>query len=957
MTVNRLTRWVFCLFSFLLVNQLYAQKGGLKVTDIPDPAPLDFPSLARVTDGTFYNLTPNNTLVYKDGGFTLAYRTDGTIAGSGETLDEFAGFFFDPIGSSDSSAWIVHDFSQLLRFDNSLDEPESMLIEDLFYSGLSLPTDQKSIVATDDRIYVNNVRPLFVLPAGRYIMELLEHRYGESGYNTLFSDTLSYDPFLALTYQLGDEVVFSRYANWEDSQVGLSLWVYSPASDSIRQVAPARTGTNWIRLGRAGDYLYGKSERGSDPSTVLLLKEGDERAKEIELPGPFTRLYHLDGERFVYDVGGVLYGLDAATGESELLNLVHRPDISSSLVGSIRGKDGNDIVLDLPGDGNNSNRYYRTDGTPGGTRLLFDIDELGLPNGFKRLTAALDNVFISVPTDTATLLYAYYPPTEELGQIDLPLAFGDFRMHPQEDHLFLFGVTPETTPFSAQYVTASVSAAPGGALRARVFRDVNGDGVAQANEPAMPNYAINYTGDGTAGRLFSNREGRGKLFTRAGVAYEVSPVAPPCYEITTDSNLVFVANPDSNVFFNIGFQPMEMGDPSVKGGIFPFSASRCGFQSRVAFRVVNNGCTDLENIEAFISIPENVTLMGTPVPSPATNIDNTLGWSIDSLKIGEEQIFVINLQMPGEEAVGQPISMGAEIEAFDPLTNAVITDTLVYTDTLRCAIDPNDKQVYPNRPEPSNSNYTRFDETLTYTVRFQNTGNDTAFTVRIEDQLPGDLDLETFKPLAASHPYTASLTEDGLATFLFEDILLPDSTTNQVKSNGFVSFEISTKPGLEEFTSVNNTAGIFFDFNAPVITNTVTSTLVEFLDEDMDGFFFWNECDDENEFISPGAPEIPGNGIDDDCMGGDAPVATWEPLPGRLEVFPNPTNGLLQVLYDRNTKLRGELLSLLGRGIQDFVFQRSYQLELAELPVGTYLLRLTDVQSGAVKVEKINVVR
>jgi len=809
MTITTLRPFLLLLV-FAFAFGLHAQKGGLLVTDIPDPVMRDFP--VDVSDGTFYNLTPNNTLVYKDGGTGTTYRTDGTIAGSGEILDGFSGFFLEPIGASDSSAWFVHDFSQLLRFGNVLNDTESTSLNEVFYSGISLDAEPNRIVATNDRVYAYDVRPLFSGAPGRYIMELLEYRYGENSYNTLFSDTVLYDPFLSLVYQLGEEVVFSRYADLEDSQVGISLWAYSPVTDSIREISSVGTGTNWLRLTRTGDYLYGRSETGADVPTLLLIGEGYERVKEIELPSRPGRVYHLEEERFVYEAVGGLAGLDVGTGESELINLVAGQFNSFSLLGKLRGSSGFELVFEEFNNASGSRRIYRTNGTLAGTSLLFELGELDLPPGFVDLAIAINNIFISVHADTLSALFNYYPPTGELGQVDLPLAFEDFRIYPQEDHLFLFGVTQETMPFTAQYATASISSAPGGILRARVFRDLNGDGIAQVNEPAMPNYAIKYTGDGTTGRLFSNQNGSGKLFTRAGVEYNITPVAPQCFEITTDSSLTFRATSTNNVFFNLGFKPSEMQEPSVNGGVFPYSASRCGFQNRVAFRVVNDGCNDLENVETSLTLPEGVTLIGAPDPVPTIATDTSFGWLIDSLKIGQAQTFELTLQMPGEDATGQALSWAAEIEAFDPSTSTTVHDTLVYTDTLRCAIDPNDKQVQPSRPEPSNSNYTQFDETLTYTVRFQNTGNDTAFTVRIEDQLAENLDWETFKPVTASHPYSATLTEDGLATFLFEDILLPDSTTNELLSHGFVTFEIRAKadptPPASSSTSTSRSSPI-----------------------------------------------------------------------------------------------------------------------------------------------------
>src|SRR5690606_1601413 len=110
---------------------------------------------------------------------------------------------------------------------------------------------------------------------------------------------------------------------------------------------------------------------------------------------------------------------------------------------------------------------------------------------------------------------------------------------------------------------------------------------------------------------------------------------------------------------------------------------------------------------------------------------------------------------------------------------------------------------------------------------FQNTGTDTAFTVRVEDKLDESLDRTTITPGAASHPYTFSMEEGGIMQFLFENILLPDSSTNLEASNGFVKFNVMPKTDTPLGTIIHNSADIFFDFNDPVRTNEVTHTLAE----------------------------------------------------------------------------------------------------------------------------------
>ncbi len=131
--------------------------------------------------------------------------------------------------------------------------------------------------------------------------------------------------------------------------------------------------------------------------------------------------------------------------------------------------------------------------------------------------------------------------------------------------------------------------------------------------------------------------------------------------------------------------------------------------------------------------------------------------------------------------------------------------------------DPNDKRGFPKgyREEHLITDSTD----LEYHIRFQNTGTDTAFRVVIRDTISAFLNMHTLKAGASSHPYDMEIYGNGIVKFTFENINLPDSTTNELLSHGFVKFRISQKPNNEVGTEIFNSAAIYFDYNAPVITN------------------------------------------------------------------------------------------------------------------------------------------
>jgi uncharacterized repeat protein (TIGR01451 family) len=118
-------------------------------------------------------------------------------------------------------------------------------------------------------------------------------------------------------------------------------------------------------------------------------------------------------------------------------------------------------------------------------------------------------------------------------------------------------------------------------------------------------------------------------------------------------------------------------------------------------------------------------------------------------------------------------------------------------------------------------------QTLEYTIRFQNTGNDTANKVVILDQLDSSLDWGTLVPLSASHDYTVDINPQGLVTFTFNDIFLPDSNANELLSHGFIHFKIDLLSGLLPGVEIENFGEIYFDQNPAVITNTAINTIYE----------------------------------------------------------------------------------------------------------------------------------
>lgn len=143
----------------------------------------------------------------------------------------------------------------------------------------------------------------------------------------------------------------------------------------------------------------------------------------------------------------------------------------------------------------------------------------------------------------------------------------------------------------------------------------------------------------------------------------------------------------------------------------------------------------------------------------------------------------------------------------------------IYCGLVTGSYDPNDKTGYPLGV--GEDHLIAPDQKIDYVIRFQNTGTDTAFTVKILDTLSADLDIFSVRSGASSHDYTFRIYGQRILEWTFNNILLPDSTTNEPASNGFVTFTVNqVNDDLLDGTEINNSADIYFDYNAPIITNT-----------------------------------------------------------------------------------------------------------------------------------------
>lgn len=196
---------------------------------------------------------------------------------------------------------------------------------------------------------------------------------------------------------------------------------------------------------------------------------------------------------------------------------------------------------------------------------------------------------------------------------------------------------------------------------------------------------------------------------------------------------------------------------------------------------------------------------------------------------------------------------------------------------------------------------------LDFVIQFQNTGADTVQQVVIRDTLSAVLDPATVFPGAASHPYQFDILGNGIVAFTLTNLnLLPGGG---VPSEGFVKFRVSQKPNLPCETTIFNSAAIFFDFNAPVFSNTTFHTIC-------DSFIIIDSTLNSSEVYLKGA---------------------------EVKIFPNPATESVNFKVEGvNAQSYALLLyDIQGRLMFNQFFDHSeFRLLRRQLPAGTFIYQL-----------------
>ncbi|HKR07023.1 MAG TPA: T9SS type A sorting domain-containing protein [Bacteroidia bacterium] len=431
-----------------------------------------------------------------------------------------------------------------------------------------------------------------------------------------------------------------------------------------------------------------------------------------------------------------------------------------------------------------------------------------------------------------------------------------------------------------------------------VFYDLNQNGIMDGVDFGMPGQKLRILPDSTI--KFTNSNGDYDFRVDTG-SYTVEYLPDPAWQITSDS-ATYTVYTDTIliVFSNRDFGAIGTSAIYDLTTSLTSSQPRCTSDVNYWINYTNTGTAVIDTgIVTFVKDPLMTFVQSTPPYNTASG--DTFTWIFTNLLPFHQGQINMLLHIGPPLAQGDTIHNCAAIYYNDGSTLRTSNDCL--TQIITCSLDPNDKSADPEGL--GIQHLTLLSDTLQYTIRFQNTGTDTAFTVRIKDTLDAALDINTFRVVAASHAVQTTLESNGALEFFFDNILLADSNVNEPASHGFVKYLIKAKAGTPSSTPVQNTAYIYFDFNPPVTTNTTLNTLVTTISV--------------NETASP---EI------------------------KSKIYPNPftESAILIFENEKKEKFSLEVVDMTGRKLQqaENIITGRITLKKGTLAHGIYLYRLID---------------
>jgi Leucine-rich repeat (LRR) protein len=465
-----------------------------------------------------------------------------------------------------------------------------------------------------------------------------------------------------------------------------------------------------------------------------------------------------------------------------------------------------------------------------------------------------------------------------------------------------------TNGYTNCQVNTYCSFMPGGTfytLQGKTTVDVDANGC-DANDNTMPYLKYLISGNAGNGGVIADNTGNYTIALQAG-AYTITP--------QLENSAYFTVSPTNiSVNFPMNVSPVKQDFCIIPKGVhndveltlIPLDRARPGFDTKYKLVYKNKGNTTLSG-SLTLNFQDDVMNFLNATPNVASQTPNTLMWDYANLKPfdSKEIFFTMKLNTPIDAT--NPL-VGGAVLAFTATINPVITDETALDNvfelnqTVINSFDPNDKTCLEGTkitPEIV-GNYVH------YMIRFENTGSAEAVNIVVKDKIDSTkFDISTLIPEDASHNFVTNIKKSNDVEFIFEGINLPFDDAN---NDGYVSFKIKTLPTLAIGSTFENGSEIYFDYNAPIVTNIATTEVA----------------------VSLGVPEM---------------------AVSVSNVFPNPVATELTVENEHGIK-EITIFDALGRTVKKVVplsISNALHIEMIQLHTGIYFVKTVSTQGVGIQ--------
>ncbi|MFK7808380.1 MAG: T9SS type A sorting domain-containing protein [Saprospiraceae bacterium] len=362
-------------------------------------------------------------------------------------------------------------------------------------------------------------------------------------------------------------------------------------------------------------------------------------------------------------------------------------------------------------------------------------------------------------------------------------------------------------------------------LNGFVYDDENDNCDADTDEAGFPGFAAHVTGPNYDVIRYSNFQGNFFNLIDSGT-YTINVTGPNgLWNVCNTPQTIEASNSIDTFDFDFGAQAI-IDCPYPVVGITSPALIRC-FDSYIYAGYCNSGTTTAEDASLEITLDPFLTFVNS-TPAPTSQNGDVLTYDLGDVGVGECGGVHMTVNVSCDADTAQVHCFSAQ---FYPDTTCLpsIAGGLAFAEECQANVgswDPNDKRGFPMGVGPTNDILPN--TPLKYQIRFQNEGTYYANKVVIEDELPEELDLSTFRIGQYSHPCVVEI-EGRVLRITYEGINLPWSDFDEPASHGFFNFYINQNEDLLNGTQIWNDAAIYFDFNEAVITNNHLYTINDML--------------------------------------------------------------------------------------------------------------------------------